>query len=78
MIAIVKEFYAYLVDAKSDICFVRGKRVPFDAKTINAYYGTTNIAADTWTLFAEEEDVDAMTHMLCYIDVVWEMTCAGA
>lgn len=56
-----EEFYANLVDAKRNKCFARGKRVPFDAKTIDACYGTINIAADTWSSFAEQEDVDAVT-----------------
>lgn len=71
MVAIVKEFYANLVDAKRNKCFARGKGVPFDVKTIDAYYGTINIAADTWSSFAEQEDVDAVTQMLCHVDVVW-------
>lgn len=76
VLTVVKEFYANMFHVRQNKCFVRGQKVSFDAKTINAYYGIPKLPKDQWTPYYDKDDIDVneLTSKICYGVVPWEMT----
>ncbi|CAK9314354.1 unnamed protein product [Citrullus colocynthis] len=71
VIPIVREFYANMVEGNSR-SFVRGRRVPFDALTINQYYHLPNFERDEYDIYTNEQvDVHQIIRQLCQPGAEW-------
>ena len=56
---------------------VRGRHVPFDSVTINAFYGIPEMETDDYSVMRSEIDISQLTDTLCIPNATWEMSRSG-
>ena len=74
---IVREFYANAAQHNGYETMVRGRHVPFDSVTINAFYGIPEIETDDYSVMRSEIDISQLTDTLCIPNATWEMSRSG-
>ena len=75
----VREFYANAVENRDDnTVFVLGKHVPFDAQTINRFYGTPSFVKDEYSKFLNEDiDLNVVLATIGLPDTQWTISTTG-